>query len=109
MIEQESFNCAFVAEDLSPERSRDSFLVVVGHFNPSVFNNRLHSPKLLKFVKIGMYWKTAEYEFSDLSLFKGFTWDELRSKDLSYREAFKKLLKDPNTISKYDTLVQMQG
>ena len=95
-IEQESFNCAFVAEDLSKQRSIDSFLVVLGHYNQTSYKNRWYSPKLLKFVKIGTYWKTAEYEFSDLTNFKGLTFDEFRSKKRTYREAFRNHLKDPD-------------
>ena len=89
MIEQESFNCAFVAENLSKQRSIDSFLVVLGHFNQNSYKNCLWTPKLLKFVRNGTYWKTAEYEFSDLTHFKGHTWDELRSRKRTYREAFR--------------------
>ena len=85
-------------------KSRDSFLVVLGHYNKSPHKGFLYSPKLLKFVKIGSYWKTAEYEFSDLTHFKGKTWDELRTKKRTYKEAFRNRLKDRELIAKLDRL-----
>ena len=109
MIEQESFNCAFIAEDLSNQRSTDSFLVVLGHYNQTSYKNKWYSPKLLKFVRIGKYWKTAEYEFSDLTNLKGYTWDELRSKKQTFREAFRDNLRDHNSITKFDELEKIQG
>ena len=89
IVEQESFTCAFVAKDLSLEKSRDNFLIILGHYDQSLMDNQLHSPKLLKFVRDGTYWKTAEYKFSNLTNFKGYTWDELRTKSRDFKEKFR--------------------
>ena len=51
MIEQESYQCAFVAQDLSAENKKDSFLVVLSHYDSTKYKDSFHGPKLLKFVK----------------------------------------------------------
>ena len=52
MVEQDSFTCAYVSEDLSTEKSKDSFIVVLGHTGGSKHKDCYYEPKLLKFIKL---------------------------------------------------------
>ena len=89
MIEQRSFQCAFVAKNVSEDKPSDSFLVVLSHHDKRKFENSLHTPKFLRFNKSGNYWLTAEYEHSDLTCISGMSWDEFRSQSEDFKNAFR--------------------